>query len=426
MKTNVIETGEWERELEVEIPADRIDAAVANATKKYRKQLEIPGFRKGKVPIRLVEARYGTSIRESVISDLLPALMSEAAEEAGLVLAATPKITKLEHEPGQPLSFTVSMDIWPKVAVDAVEGLRLTKLIHEVSDEEIEGQLKELHGRHATERPAERPLVKGDVLIADLQRIDEAGIPIVGEKFEERYFLIGDENAASPEFDESVLGISAGDVRKVQFSYRSDLENRELAGKTERFEVTSKEVRERTLPKLDDEFAKDVGDQFQTLDELRDHIRSQIEGRWKYISRQSARGELMDGLIRANSFSLPDSLVDNYMDAAKRDREEERAKHAGHDHDHGEDDDEASDQKRSDAVRRLKSHLIMEALRKKLSLGVSDDEFEVFMGKRAGEMGVRIEELKRSPRLADLRLELEDDKIFEYLAERADIEEKPV
>ena len=440
MKTNVTETGEWERELEVEVPAERIEAEVTTATKKYRKQLEIPGFRKGKVPIRMVEARYGKSIRESVIGDLLPSLMSEAAREAGLVPAATPKITKLEHEPGQPLSFTASMDIWPDVKVETVEGLKLTKLTHDVADEEIEERLKELRARQATERPAERPLAKGDVLIADMQRIDEAGIPIVGESFEERYFLIGEENAPSPEFEESVLGVSAGEVRKVRFAYRSDLENRELAGKTERFEVTVKEVRERTLPELDDDFAKDVGDQLQTLDELRVHIRSQIEGRWQYISRQSARGELMDGLIRANHFSLPESLLDNYMEAASREREETRGGHAGHDHgddhDHGDEhdhsddhdhgDDEGAQQKRSDAARRLKSYLIMEALRKKLSVGVSDEEFEVFMGTRAEELGVKIEEVKRSPRLADLRQELEDEKIFEYLTERADIEEKTV
>ena len=213
MKTNVTETGEWERELEVEVPADRIEAEVTTATKKYRKQLEIPGFRKGKVPIRLGESRYGKAIRESVIGDLLPSLMSEAAREAGLVPAATPKITKLEHEPGQPLSFTASMDIWPEVKVETVEGIKLTKLTHDVADEEIEERLKELRARQATERPAERPLAKGDVLIADMQRIDEAGIPIVGESFEERYFLIGEENAPSPEFEEAVLGVSAGEVR---------------------------------------------------------------------------------------------------------------------------------------------------------------------------------------------------------------------
>jgi trigger factor len=438
VKTNVIETGEWERELEVEVPADRIDAEVTSATRNYRKQLEIPGFRRGKVPMRVVEARFGKSIRESVIGDLLPSLMSEAAQEAGLVPAATPKITKLEYEPGQPLSFTAALEIWPDVDVASVEGLKLTKLTHDVSDDEVEQQLKELQNSQATERPAERALAKGDVLIADMQRVDEAGIPIVGEKYDERYFLIGDENAPSPEFEEAVLGISAGEVRKVQFSYRSDLENQELAGKTEHFEVTAKEVRERTLPELDDEFAKDVGDQHQTLDDLRSHIRSQIEGRWQYISRQSARGELMDGLIRANSFSLPESLVENYMAAARRESEETGGGHAGHDHDHDhdhdqdqdhdhdQDDDEGAQKKRSDAARRLKSYLIMEALRKKLSLGVSDDEFEVFMVKRAEETGVRIEELKRSPRLADLRHELEDDKIFDYLAEHADIEEKSV
>ena len=430
MKTKVIETGEWERDLEVEVPADRIDAEVATAVKKYRKRLEIPGFRKGKVPTSIVEARYGESIRQSVIGDLLPQLMQEAAREAGLVPAATPKITKLEHEPGQPLSFTATLEIWPEVEIVNAEGLKVTQLTHEVSDEEIDERLKELQNHHATERSIDRPLEKGDVLIADLQRVDEAGIPIVGDKFEERYFIIGDENAPSPEFEEALLGIRAGEERRVQFSYREDLEDRELAGQTERFAVSAREVRERTLPALDDEFARDMGDEFESLQAVRDHLRSQIEERWRYLSRQSVRGELMDGLIRANNFDLPGSLVDNYIETTRRERQEARQQQgAGHDHDHDhdhDDEEEAGEQERSHAVRRLKTYLLMEAMRKKLALDIGDEEFEEYLGKRAGELGMKAADLKRSPRLDDLRRELEDDKVLEYLKDQADIEEKAV
>ena len=434
MKTNVIETGEWERDLEVEVPAERIDKEVTSAVQRYRKQLEIPGFRKGKVPVSIVQARYGESIRHSVISDMLPTLMREAAEEAGLVPAATPKITKLEHEPGQPLVFTASLDVWPEVEVGDIEGLKVTQLTHEVADEEIDEQLVELQGRHATERSAERPLEKGDVLIADLQRVDETGVPIIGEKFEERYFIIGGEDAPSPEFEEALIGVSAGEERNVQFSYRADLENEELAGKTERFAVTAREVRERSLPELDDEFAKDVGEQFQTLQELRDHISSQITERWQYISRQRVRGELMDDLIKANSFDLPEGLVNTFIETSRKEREEQSSHAQGHkhdhDHDHQHDHDhepvEVTDEERRAAIYRLRSYLLLESVRKKLKVEIPDEEFDEYLGQRATQMGMKAEDLKRSPRLDDLHRELEDDKIFEYLTEHADIEDKAV
>ena len=111
VKTNVIDKGEWERELEIEVSAERIDSEISIAVRTYQKRLEIPGFRKGKVPLRVVESRYGESIRQNVINDLLPKLMQEATQEAGLVPADTPKIVKLEHEPGKELCFTEKMNV---------------------------------------------------------------------------------------------------------------------------------------------------------------------------------------------------------------------------------------------------------------------------------------------------------------------------
>ena len=437
LKTNVIEKGKWERELEVEVPAERVDSETATAMRRYQKRLELPGFRKGKVPLRMIETRYGESIRNDVIGDLLPTLMQEAAREADLVPAAPPRITKLEHEPGQPLSFTAAFDIWPEMEIGKHEGLEITKMIHEVTDEEIDEQLSELQNRQATEQSVERALEKGDVLIADLQRTDEGGVPIVGEKFEERYFLIGGDDAPSPEFEEALIGIAAGEERPVSFSYREDLPNPELAGKRESFQVTAREVRERKLPELDDEFAKDLGEQFTSLEELRAHLRTQIESRWEYAARQRQRGELLEGLITENPVELPDSLVDNYIETMRREREESQARsgqggqhgpHHDHDHDHDHDheDEEVSDEEREAAGRRLKTYLILEALRKKLEISVTDEEFEEHLRERAEGAGMKVEDLKRSPRVADLRRDLEEDRIFELLAASAVEKEEKV
>ena len=166
MKTSVVEKGQWERELEVEVPAERIETEYTKACKRYQKRLEVPGFRKGKVPLNLVRRRFGDAIRSEVVQDLLPVLMQEAAQEAGVVPAAPPSIGKLAHEPGEALSFTASVDVWPEIEVGNFDRLRVTRMVHEVTDSEIDDQLKEMQNRHATERSVERPLEKGDVLIA--------------------------------------------------------------------------------------------------------------------------------------------------------------------------------------------------------------------------------------------------------------------
>ena len=429
MKTKVTEKGKWERELEVEVPAERIEAEVAKACKEYQRRLEIPGFRKGKVPLTLVERRYGEAIRQSVINEILPDLMSEAAQTEKLVPAAPPRITKLEHQPGQALSFTATIDIWPEVQVENYEQLKASRLVHTVGEDEIERQLRELQERQATEEPVARSLEKGDVLIADLQRLDEAGVPLVGERYEERYFVIGSENAPSPEFEEALVGIAAGEERQVHFSYREDLPDKEMAGKQEHFGVQAREVRQRTLPPLDDDFAKKVGESFLTIADLRQHLSQQIQQQWEYLGRQRLRSDLINDLIRKNPFDLPESLIDNYLKSLHR-NEHDHHHHHDHDHDHDDHDHDHdhvhSEEERGYAVRRLKTFLLIEALRKQASIEVADEEFEAFLQKRAGEHNLDVEALKRSPRLDDLRQELLEDKIFDFLAQRAEFEEQAV
>ncbi|MXY82892.1 MAG: trigger factor [Gemmatimonadetes bacterium] len=232
MKTQVTEKGQWARELAVEVEAARIDAAVNKALRRYQKRLEIPGFRKGKVPLRIVEVRFGSSIRGEVLGDLLPSLLEEATREAGLRPAAPPKISQLDHEPGGSLTFTADLDIWPEITAEHYEKLAATRMVHEVADEEISEHLEELRRRHATEQVVERPLANGDVLVADLQRLDDSGLPIIGDKYEKRHILIGDENALSPEFEEALVGMSAGQERKVRFAYLEVLPNEQRDGET--------------------------------------------------------------------------------------------------------------------------------------------------------------------------------------------------
>ena len=426
LETTVRETGRWERDLEVEVPPERIDREMQRALRGYQKRLEIPGFRKGKVPLRLIQQRYGPSIRSGVIEDLLPELMREAAQQTGLMPAGTPRITRLDESEAGGLSFTASIDIWPEVDVQGHEGLKVTRLTHGVSDEEVEEQLQQLQRQHASERSVERGLARGDVLIADLQRLDEGGVPIIGDRYEERYFLIGDDNAPSPEFEEALIGIEAGAERKVRFQYREDLPNEELAGTRAHFAVTAREIRERTLPELDDEFAREVGDRFEGLEQLRDHLRSQLDERWGYLARQKLRSDLIEGLHQSNEVELSESLVDNYLESMRRERERQEHGDDHHDHDHGHEPEEPTAEEREDAVKRLKTYLIMEGLRKKVSVEVTDEEFEGYLADRSRQLGMQLEKLKRSPRAADLRRDLEEDKIFAYLEEHAIVEERAV
>jgi trigger factor len=419
LKTKVTEISEWGRRLEVEVAAEKVDKESEKALKQYQRRLELPGFRKGKVPMRIVESRYGGSIRNEVVGRMLPEFLQEAARAEQLTPVAPPQITEMNDEIGSPLTFTAELDVWPDIQLEQTEGLKATRAVHKVTDDEVDTQLREFQSRQASERSVERALEGGDVLIADLQRLDEKGEFVDGEKFEERYFIIGEENAPSPDFEEALLGSVVGEERKVEFSYRDDLPNKELAGKTEQFMVSVREVRERILPNLDDDFAKDIGEQFATLKDLRSHLENEISERWEQMSQQRERSDLITDLIEKNPFDLPQSMVENYLKTMQERNKEQQG------HDRGTDDD-LSDQEKEGAVRNLKSYVISEAVRKKYEIAVSDEEFEGYLDERAERLGVKLGELKKNARVDDLRRELEEDKMFGELMKTAEIKEEVV
>jgi len=419
VKTQVVEKGRWERELAVEVEAERIEAEVAKACRDYQRRAEIPGFRRGKVPLRLIQARYGEAIREQVIRDLLPDLVREATTAAGLVAVTPPTIADISAEPGAGLKFTARVDVWPEVDVQNYEGLPVTRATHRVTSEEVEQRLQELRERHATEQVVTRPLEKGDVLIADLQRLDASDLPIVGARYTERRILVGQPDAPSLEFDERVLGMRAGETRNVRFAYRQDLDNERLAGTQEHLLVTAREIHARQLPALDDEFAKDVGEQFQTLDELRAHVRRELEQRWQFLLEERFRAELLGRLVMANPFDVPAGLVDAYVRLLRR-------RVRGEDRRPAEPEPEPTDEERKHAERRLRQALLIEALRKKLGIEVADAELDAYVERWAAEHGTTAQNLRSAGRVEQLRHELEEEKVFAALSAAARITEETI
>ncbi|MEW6753173.1 MAG: trigger factor [Candidatus Latescibacterota bacterium] len=428
MRTNVVEKGKWEREVAVEVPAKRIDAELQRAYQKYQKRVEVRGFRKGKAPIPRIKALYGDRIRDEVLADLLPRLVQEAARDTGLVPAAPPAITDLQHQPGQDLRFTMSFDVWPELGEVQYRGLKASHLRHQVTEEEVDGQLQVIRNRQATEHSVERPLHKGDVLLADLQRLDDSGLPIIGEKFEERRFVIGEADAPSPQFEEALLGISAGEERSVRFAYRPDLLDSRLAGTVDHFRVTARQVHERLLPELDDEFAKDMGERFGSLEDLRRDIRRQLEQSWELMGRQRMHGQLVERLIHSNPFEMPPSAVRNYLEEVRvaRQRRRQRERGAGRDHDHDHEQGpggEPTEDELRDAERSLRALMLLEAVKKQAGVTVTEEELGQYVAQRAAAFGVKAERLPASSRLEMLR-DLEDRKVMEVLRQHADITEE--
>lgn len=427
MRVTVSESDAWRRTLEVEVPDEDVRRRFETAYKNYSKSLNLPGFRKGKIPVSLVKKRFGKAIQGEVLQEVMEECYREASRSEGLTPISEATIEDVNYEEGQPLTFRASVDVKPEIVAQDYRGLKTTRPVFKVTDADVNEQLQRVQEQNATEQEVDRPAELGDVVIADLQELDENGLPIIGRKQEERLFHIGGRNA-NHDLDNQLVGISTGETRRILLTHTGEDEHDAHAvgalhedGQEIRVMFSAREIRERTLPELDDEFARDQG-QFETLDELRAQIRTDLKAQADFASRRYLEGHIVDELIRKNAFDLPEAMIEFALDNLVEDQKKE---HEGHDH---EIDEEAlRRENRESAIRGLKRHLLLEAVQKQEDLEVEaadvDRQLDVMARRyhRGREQLRRI--LKRSDQIERIESDLLTEKTFDFLIEHAEIED---
>jgi len=419
LKVDVKQLPGSKRELKVEVPPEGFQEQLEAAYKDYRTTARVPGFRAGKVPMRLLKRRYGQAIRQSVFNKIIPDLYKEALDSEKLVPVSDPEITLEDYEEGQPLVFTASVEVSPQIAVTGYEGLEVVRTVYEVTNADVEEQIQRLRVQHAEERSVDRPAQRGDFLLADMQELDRTLVPLVGQKTENALIELGGANSPAPEFDQQLEGISPREERRVTFTYKDDYPDARLAQQTRSLAVTVKEVKERILPKLDDEFAKDL--QYDDLDDLKAKVREGLEAQSAYLSLQGLRAEIMNRLIAANPFQVPESMVARYVertlgDATRANISPERLA-------------EFRNKIRDQAVESIKSYIILQSIAEAEGLEVTQEDVDRKVNELAEANDMGVNEVKRSltkdNRLEKLKESLLDDKVWEFLIQRVRIKDAP-
>ncbi|MDA0747885.1 MAG: trigger factor, partial [bacterium] len=387
MKVQVTESEAWRRTLDVEVPGDEVEKRFEAAYRSYSKSLNLPGFRKGKVPLQVVKKRFGKAIQGEVLQEAMQEFYREASRTEGLNPVSEATIEEVDFSEGQPLKFKASVDVKPTLDVQGYRGLKAKRPIMKVKDEHVEEHLQLLLNQNATEQVVERPLALGDVLVGDIQELDASGAPIADRKQEDRTFVVGGPNATNHDLDNQLVGISAGEERDVKLTRPE--EDAEHGGEEIRFLVTAKEVRERTLGKLDDEFAKDMGD-FESLDALKQRIREDFQARADDNARRQLEANLADALIDKNEFELPQSMVDNYLDNMVENYKREHA-----DHDHAIDEEAIRKESQDGAMRNLKRFLLLEAVGKQEKIQLEEGDLEKRLEALGQQYGMESDKLRQ-------------------------------
>lgn len=300
------------RELELEIPADEVQKAADRVAKEFARVARIPGFRPGKAPVGLVRRRFAEEIKSEVMQSLLPETIEKAVSEKKMVPVTQPQVDKVDYAEGGPLKFRAVFEVLPEFELKDYKNLEVEIDAIEVTDEDIEKTLAEMRERAATFVPVEGRAIQDN----DFAVIKLIGTPVGGGaepiQAENVTCHIGGEETIN-EFNENLRGANVGDHKRFEVKYPDDYPDPKLAGKTYTYSVDVVAIKEKKLPELDDNFAKDVSDS-ASIEELRGKVRQNLEAVRDHQQTEQAGEKILEKLVAMHEFPVPQSLVEHQMD----------------------------------------------------------------------------------------------------------------
>lgn len=384
--------------LTVEVDAETFNTGLDEAFKKVVKQVNVPGFRKGKMPRGMFEKRFGVeSLYQDALDIILPDAYENAIKETGIEPVDRPEVDVEQIEKGKNLIFTAKVTVKPEVKLGDYKGLEVEKLEETVTDEEVDAEIKQLQERNAELVVKEEGTVEnGDTVVIDFEGF------VDGEAFEggkaENYSLEIGSGSFIPGFEEQLVGIATGEEKDVEVSFPEEYHAENLAGKPATFKVKLHEIKAKELPELDDEFAKDVDDEVETLDELKAKTRTRLEETKKRDAENSLKDTLIEKASENAEIDIPEAMVNTELDRMLREFEQ-RLQMQGMNLDlyfqfSGQDENALREQMKEDAGKRVRVNLTLEAIAKAENIEVTEEEINAELENMATMYGVSTDEIK--------------------------------
>lgn len=359
-------------ELEISIPVDAVEAETEKATKSIQQKAKLPGFRPGKVPASLIKRNFMGDIRQKVRDELLPKFFYEKAKEENLRVVGTPSIVEIHDHDGEPWRFKAQFEVYPEFEIAPYTGIEVPYAQPEVTDEDVNKRVGEVRENKATYVNVDpRPIEDGDYAVISLESVSGAENPIKSD--EVQVLIAGPETLEG--FTQNLRGASAGDEKEFDVTYPEDYGQENLAGKTVRFKVTVKGLRRKELPEINDDFAQDLGD-FRTMDEFREALRKSIFGQRESDAQREAKDKLVDKLVDANDFPVPQNFVENQIKNRVEQRLRSLAQQGVDPRSFNLDWEKIKEAQRDAATREVKASILLGKVAEKESIGVTNDEVD--------------------------------------------------
>jgi trigger factor len=406
------------REIQVEIPAEEVARQTESLIQKYQKMARLPGFRRGHVPPSIIRQRFSEEIKTDVVEALVPRYFRQETERLGMHPISQPRVTDLHLHEGEPMRFKAAFEVLPEIKLEGYQELRADKPEIAVSEADVEQALSEVREQHASFNPVEgRALADGDFAQVSLDGHPESGEGQPVHMDEVMVEIAG--KSTMPEFTEHLRQANVGDERTFDVNYPEDAQDKRLAGKTFNYTVKVHAIKQKSLPELTDEFAKQLGE-FQTLDDVRRRIREQLESERKRQAERESKKKLVEELIRRNEFEVPEALIENQIDARiERGLRALAAKGLTAEQMKKMDLRSMRIGQREEAIQEVKTAVLLERVADEESINVSDEELGREVESLAEQTQQTVEavraRLTRDGGLDRIRIRIRNEKTLEFL-----------
>jgi trigger factor len=399
-----------ERLLEISVPADEVKSAVDRAATRYASQVRLPGFRPGKAPASVVRKKYAQAIQQEAIESVVQDAFKEVIEREQLKLAAQPHVHHLSFNEGKPLTFELHCEVRPEPALERTTGFRVQRPTSLVTEEQVKEQLDQLRDQRASWSPVEEKPLPGDMVTVLLATSDDAA---GGTEEGKEYRIVLGGGQAIPGIEEVIMETAPGATTERPVRWPDDFPDEEQRGKTKTVRVTLREAKRKSLPELDDAFAREVGD-FDSLDALTKAVREDLARSSERQADADLRQQLVDEIIAANPFEVPASwvtqLIAAYADAYQV-PQEEREKFGG--------------EFRTMAERQVRRDMVVDTIAEREKLKATEADIDERVAEVAEKRGASPSQvyasLQKAGRLTELERSITEDKVFAWLMERNEI-----
>ncbi len=411
--------------LTIEVSAEDLEKAIEKVYQKQKKQISIPGFRKGKVPRMMVEKMYGKEVfYEDAANDLIPEAYDKAVDECEEDIVSSPKIEVTQIEGGKPFIFTATVALKPEVKLGEYKGVKIEKIDREVTEEDVMAEINRERDNNARNITVEdRPVKDGDMTVLDFEGFVD-GVAFEGGKGEDYPLTIG-SNAFIPGFEEQLIGAEIGKEAEVNVTFPENYHSEDLAGKPAVFKVTVKDIKEKELPELDDEFASEVSE-FETLAEYKEDVKKKLTERKTANAKSIKENAAVDAAIANATMEIPDAmletqaqnLVDEFATGMRRQglSMEQYLQYSGNT------EDSMIEQMKPRALKQIQTRLVLEAVAKAENIQISEEDTEAELKKMAENYKMELDEIKKLMDDSQIKAMQEDlavQRAIDLLAESA-------